>query len=147
MVCIYLQFPESRVCIHRIGDVYKPHCYDKCNYHSKALASWLCWPSQPDGCHQTESGICHRASPGKVHEEELKCSEVETSCFCWRWSPSSEKAPIKDLPVSLSVQHSRVLIKSKEVSTWKLTTVLWLLVETGHNKEKSCDILRKFCYF
>lgn len=60
-----------------------------------------------------------------------------------------EKAPLNYLLMrSLSVLDPRELIKSKEISTRKLTTVLRLLVETGRIEEKSCDeILREFGHF
>ncbi|KAK5876302.1 hypothetical protein CesoFtcFv8_025669 [Champsocephalus esox] len=60
-----------------------------------------------------------------------------------------EKAPLKyPLVRNLSVLDPRVLPKSKEVSTRKLTTVLRLLVETGRIEDKCCDeIIREFGYF
>ncbi|RXN18476.1 LIM homeobox Lhx6 [Labeo rohita] len=60
-----------------------------------------------------------------------------------------EKAPLKyPLVRSLSVLDPRVFLKSKEVSTRKLTTVLRLFVETGRIEEKCCDeILREFGHF
>lgn len=60
-----------------------------------------------------------------------------------------EKAPLRyPLVRSLSVLDPRVFLKSKEVSTRKLTTVLRLFVETGRIEEKCCDeILREFGHF
>ncbi|KAK1874909.1 Malignant fibrous histiocytoma-amplified sequence 1 like [Dissostichus eleginoides] len=60
-----------------------------------------------------------------------------------------EEAPLKyPLVRNLSVLDPRVLLKSKEVSARKCTTVLRLLVETGRIEEKCCDaIIREFGHF
>jgi len=60
-----------------------------------------------------------------------------------------EKAPLKyPLVRGLSVLDPRVLLKSKETSVRKLSTVLRLLVESGRIEEQSCDgVLREFGNF
>ncbi|KAK5874614.1 hypothetical protein PBY51_019545 [Eleginops maclovinus] len=60
-----------------------------------------------------------------------------------------EKAPVKyPLVRSLSVLDPRVLLKNKELSSQKLTTVPRLLVETARLEEKCCDdVLREFGQF
>lgn len=88
--------------------------------------------------------------PTGAHEEALKYWEAEAGGQTVPQTVSAEdglhvfkKAPLKyHLVRSLSVMRPRVLLNSKEVSTWKLTTVLWLHVETGRIEEKSCDETR-----
>lgn len=60
-----------------------------------------------------------------------------------------EKSPLKyPLVRSLSVLDPWMLLQSKEVSIWKFTTILQLLVESGHIEEKRCDdILREYGHF
>lgn len=59
-----------------------------------------------------------------------------------------EKAPLKYPLVRGLVLDPRVLIKSKETSVRKLSTVLRLFVESGRIEEQNCDdILREFGHF